>query len=99
MSLNFKPGETAMDDADGAMLELKKELEAIKLQRDELLEMLAEWCAAVSVNGGSWDDWDGCYKGAMYGHLDSEGLRELLDNRIEAHEEDCRIQSSHRNRP
>lgn len=43
------------------------------------LQMLAEWCVAIQLNGTSWDDWDEFYK-------DASGrpgpLREDLDNAI-----------------
>lgn len=43
------------------------------------LQMLAEWCVAVDINGTQWDDWDEYYKDAAY--RDSP-LRADLDNAI-----------------
>jgi len=28
------------------------------------LQMLAEWCVAIELNGTQWDDWDEYYKDA-----------------------------------
>jgi hypothetical protein len=58
---------------------LRKENEQLRLQRDDAIKMLAEWCVAVSENGASWDDWDEYYKNAMYRPC---FLRELLDAAI-----------------
>ena len=43
------------------------------------LMMLADWVAAVDLNGTSWDDWDEFYKDAAYR---SGPLREDLDKAI-----------------
>jgi len=58
---------------------LRKENEQLRLERDDALKMLAEWCAAVKENGAGWDDWDEYYKNAMYRPC---FLRELLDAAI-----------------
>lgn len=43
------------------------------------LQMLAEWCVAIELNGTSWDDWDEYYKNAAF----REGpLRKELDEAI-----------------
>ena len=55
--------------------------DAMKLERDTAVSMLAEWCVAVEVNGTSWDDWDEHYKDAMYR---PGPLRKLLDAAIAA---------------
>jgi hypothetical protein len=52
-------------------------------QRDHLLKMLADWCVAIDVNGGGWDDWDEYYKNARYRKIEVLELRELLDEAIE----------------
>jgi hypothetical protein len=50
-----------------------------KEKLDLTLQMLAEWCVAVDINGTSWDDWDEYYKDAMY----RDGpLRKDLDEAI-----------------
>ena len=58
---------------------LRKENEQLRLERDEAIKMLAEWCAAVEENGAGWDDWDEYYKNARYRPC---FLRELLDTAI-----------------
>lgn len=43
------------------------------------LQMLAEWCVAIDLNGTQWGDWDEYYKDAAY----REGpLRKDLDEAI-----------------
>ena len=57
------------------------ELDTITAERDAAIEMLAEWCVAIQVNGTGWDDWDDYYKDAAY----RPGLlRKLLDAAIAA---------------
>jgi hypothetical protein len=58
---------------------LRKENEQLRLERDDAIKMLAEWCAAVEENGTGWDDWDEYYKNARYRPC---FLRELLDAAI-----------------
>ena len=72
--------------ADGVASELNAELDALRkeneqlrLERDDAIKMLAEWCAAVEENGTGWDDWDEYYKNARYRPC---FLRELLDAAI-----------------
>ena len=55
------------------------EIEKLTLERDLAIQMLAEWCVAVDVNGTGWDDWDEYYKDAMYRPTP---LRGLLDAAI-----------------
>lgn len=55
------------------------EIEKLTMERDLAIQMLAEWCVAVDVNGTAWDDWDECYKDAMYRPTP---LRELIDAAI-----------------
>ena len=55
------------------------EIEKLTLERDLAIQMLADWCVAVDKNGTGWDDWDECYKNAMYR---PKPLRELLDAAI-----------------
>ena len=58
--------------ASVAIVVLRKDLETA-------LDMLADWCVAVEVNGTGWDDWDEYYKDAMY----RDGpLRAMLDKAI-----------------
>ena len=48
------------------------------------IQMLADWVAAVDINGTGWDDWDEFYKDAAY----REGpLREDLDKEIKRSKE------------
>ena len=47
---------------DGARLE--RERDELTRQRDEAVQMLADWCDAVRDNGTGWDDWDEHYKEA-----------------------------------
>ena len=44
------------------------EREKGELQKDKAsaITMLAEWCAAIDDNGGSWDEWDEFYKNASF---------------------------------
>jgi hypothetical protein len=56
------------------------ELLKASMERDAAVELLAEWCVSVELNGTSWDDWDEHYKDARY----RPGLlRERLDTEIE----------------
>lgn len=50
-----------------ALAELRVEVKALRARLAEAVKLLAEWCAAVDVNGAGWDDWDMQYKYAMYG--------------------------------
>jgi hypothetical protein len=54
-----------------------------KLSSDELLpvaiQLLADWCVSVDMNGSGWDDWDEHYKDAAYR---PGPLRVLLDEAI-----------------
>ena len=55
------------------------EREEMQKKLDTALGMLADWCVSVDVNGTGWDDWDECYKDAMYR---PGPLREELDKAI-----------------
>lgn len=56
-------------------------IEVLRNDLDTALGMLADWCVSVDVNGTQWDDWDECYKDAMY----RDGpLRAMLDKAIDA---------------
>jgi hypothetical protein len=52
-------------------------------QRDYAIKMLADWCVAIDVNGGGWDDWDEYYKDARYRKTNLPEIREFLDLAIE----------------
>jgi hypothetical protein len=57
--------------------------EEVVKQRDYAIKMLADWCVAIDVNGGGWDDWDDYYKDARYRKTEIPELRELLDDAID----------------
>ena len=58
---------------------LRAALGVLQNDLDTALGMLADWCVSVDVNGTQWDDWDECYKDAMY----RDGpLRAMLDKAI-----------------
>ena len=42
------------------------EHQEMQAKLDIALDMLAEWCVAIEVNGTGWDDWDEYYKDAAY---------------------------------
>lgn len=74
-SLSYVPLYTAprVDvDAISENEQLRRDLEIA-------LDMLAQWCVAVDVNGTGWDDWDEYYKDAAYR---PGPLREQLDAAI-----------------
>lgn len=51
-------------------------IEQVIAQRDEAIDMLADWCLRVDKIGTGWDDWDEGYKNAMYRPC---GIRALID--------------------
>ena len=64
-SANGVPVERAVVTAD----EWKAVADLIEAQAREIeiaIGMLADWCIAVDEVGAGWDDWDECYKDAMY---------------------------------
>lgn len=64
--------------------DLRNELEDVKRQRDMAIRHIAEWCVAIDVNGGGWDDWDEYYKDAYYRDGRLSEIRGLLNEAIEA---------------
>lgn len=44
---------------------------------DTVLNLLAEWCVAVTDKGSGWDDWDECYKNACWRHHPARGHIDL----------------------
>lgn len=44
----------------------RQRADAAEAARDVAIKHIAEWCVAIDVNGGGWDDWDGYYKDALY---------------------------------
>ena len=63
----------------------RQRADAAEAQRDAAIKHIAEWCVAIDVNGGGWDDWDEYYKDAMYSDRNSlPEIRELLVEAIEA---------------
>jgi hypothetical protein len=71
----------AANSPNGWIDELRKEVEALRAERDCAVAMLAEWCVAVDTGGSDWDYWDESYKTAMY-RLNP--IRKLLDAAITA---------------
>lgn len=82
----FAPGMEVVpspfaQDLERQLSEVRAELARVQGERDLALEMLAEWCVVVEMNGSSWDDWDEHYKDAAY----RDGpLRQLLDKALTA---------------
>ena len=60
----------------------RQRADAAEAQRDAAIKHIAEWCVAIDVNGGGWDDWDEYYKDAMYS--DRKSLPEIRSMLIEA---------------
>ena len=65
-------GDEFISDAGAALFEILEVIDAqqveIQVLKNDLinaLEMLAGWCVAVEAEP-SWDSWDDCYKDAMY---------------------------------
>src|SRR5688572_23715275 len=70
---------TVLDQGDMKIIALKvlaHEFRKLRLERDEAIDMLADWCLRVDKVGTGWDDWDEGYKNAMYRPC---GIRELID--------------------
>lgn len=44
----------------------RQRADAAEAQRDAAIRHIAEWCVAIDVNGGAWDEWDDYYKDALY---------------------------------
>ena len=65
-------------DADGSTCRVAR----LTAERDQAIQLLAEWCAAVDVKGTGWDDWDQQYKAAFFKETDPPSLRDLLDRAI-----------------
>lgn len=61
---------------DNLIAELETQIAKLTRQRDEAVQMLADWCDAVRDNGTGWDDWDEHYKDAAWRQC---GIRELID--------------------
>ena len=76
--LKAKNERLRMALADTEALEIGTAERCSKLtrQRDEAVQMLADWCDAVRDNGTGWDDWDEHYKDAAWRQC---GIRELID--------------------
>ena len=55
-------------------------VEQLIRERDEAVELLADWVARVSEVGSGWDDWDEAYRNAGYRPC---GIRSILDLEIE----------------
>lgn len=53
-------------------------IEELRRQLDVAVNHLAEWCVAIDVNGGGWDDWDDYYKDVMWRKDQLPEIRELL---------------------
>lgn len=65
-------------DTDGSAHQVPQ----LAAERDQAIQLLAEWCAAVDVKGTRWDDWDQQYKAAFFKETDPPSLRSLLDQAI-----------------
>ena len=59
-------------------------LEEATKQRDVAIKHIADWCIAIDVNGGGWDDWDDYYKDAFYREQELPEIRELLVDAFES---------------
>lgn len=49
-----------LDEFDQKLM-YARQIEELKKQRDAALELLANWCIAVDLNGSNWDDWEEWY--------------------------------------
>ena len=65
-----------LKDACDDLSEVEEACSKLTRQRDEAVQMLADWCDAVRDNGTGWDDWDEHYKDAAWRQC---GIRELID--------------------
>ena len=54
--------------------EMVAQRDALKAERDELVELMRDWCAAVDYDS-SWDGWDHHYKDAcaLLARIDARG--------------------------
>lgn len=65
-----------LKDACDDLSKVEEACSKLTRQRDEAVQMLADWCDAVRDNGTGWDDWDEHYKDAAWRQ---SGIRELID--------------------
>ena len=80
----FKENDMVMEAAMQRQMEgaqqtyeaMCEEIVQLTAQRDQAVQMLADWCDAVRDNGSGWDDWDEYYKDAAWRPC---LIRELID--------------------